>query len=408
MQPTVEKNRCVVVSMKCLALMLTILSPCLVFADDQFAEDQIGDLNRPYVEPGDFQGAIKVTGERGVPVSIAVGGFVKVLALHDNNSEREDVYFRPSLLAADDNHGRTQIKANMSRFFLDSRSNFNQQTLQAYFEGDFYEAPDIRLRQAYLKWKNESNMLLAGLSWSTLMDISAFPEIVYETAPAGGTLVRQAQLRFSRRLAASTEFSIALEDPSNSDLALAVNQQSLNTLPEIASNLRWQVSRTIHFQLGALVRQLAVEHGANQETDKSLALGGHLSAVWTEPQHYKWTFSYLYGDGIGRYIIGSTPESGITDAQGRIKKRGSQGGYLSYQQFLTQRWRTNITTGFSKAETFETETGVFQESFFITSNVLYHVNDVLNMGIEVSYGKSTFIGEARRDNTRLSLVMQLY
>lgn len=390
-----------------LALLAGVFSA--VFSTPLLARDAVGDLNAGYVEHGDFAGSFRVNGE-SVPLSIAVGGFIKAVALADSNSERDDVYFRPSLLTANDEKGNFQVNANFSRWYIDTRARLeNEQKVRAYIEADFYNAPDFRMRHAYLSWQFDQSELVAGQTWTTFMDVSAFPEMVYELGPAGGILVRQGQFRFSHEFVDTFKLSVAVEDPSDSDLVLSGDQRGITTMPDLTANLRTAFWPTAHIQLALLARDIAYDDNTLNQSDSTFGYGWHLSAAKKFANNDKLALSFLSGDGIGRYIIGSTAQSAVIDATGDVQLRESSGGYISYKHFWNERWRSSLVGGGSTAEVFDNDVaGVFDKAYFVSVNVFWHVNKVLNTGLEYTYGEADFKDSDNRDNSRISFVVQLF
>jgi hypothetical protein len=390
--------------------MVCLIAICLAsFSNPASARDEVGDLNAAYVEHGDFAGSFKVNGSN-VPVSIALGGFIKAVAITDSNSERDDVYFRPSLLTANDEEGHFQINANFSRWYIDTRAALDsEQKFRAYIEADFYNAPNFRMRHAFLSWTFDDKELVAGQTWTTFMDVSAFPEMIYELGPAGGILLRQGQFRFSQKFSDAFTFSMALEDPSASDLVLTGDERGITNMPDLTANLRTAFGSSAHLQLALLGREIAFDDNTLNQSDSAFAYGWHLSAAKTFANKDKLAFSFLSGDGIGRYIIGSTAQAAVIDAGGDILLRQSSGGYVSYKHFWNERWRSNLVGGGSNAEVFSSDAaGVFEKAYFVSVNVFWQVNKVLNTGLEYSYGEADFKGTDSRDNSRVSFVVQLF
>src|SRR5688572_24533286 len=85
--------------------------------DTTTARDRVGDLNAQPVESGAFTGAVVIPGTR---VSLAIGGFVKVLAFHDSEADERAVEFTPADLAPGSVGGAWYgMTAGVSRLFID-------------------------------------------------------------------------------------------------------------------------------------------------------------------------------------------------------------------------------------------------------------------------------------------------
>lgn len=394
------------------------LIACILYHSTVFARDSVGDLNAHYIEPGDFAGSYKVMGKSEVPVSIAVGGFVKVVGIIDSDSEREDTYFRPSLLLDSDTEGNTHINANFTRWYLDGRANLigENSQVRGYLETDFYKS-SYRLRHAFLSWQHNEYTLTAGQTWTTFMDVSAFPEMIYELGPAGGILVRQGLFRFTHKISEKTTYSVALEDPNGGDIETPNNFKAINITPDLIANVRLQLDPSYYIQLSGLLRDLSYKETGTNKTASSTAYGAHISGAWTFDNKDKLALSFLYGDGIGHYLIGTSQQAGGNAAyidHKSLETRQAMGGYISYKHFWNQHWRSSIVTGMSEQDdvSFILTNDHFENAMFISANIFWHPNKVINTGVELTYGEADFellSGESKtRDNTRISFVIQLF
>ncbi len=384
------------------------------------ARDSVGDLNAGFLEPGDFTGSYKVMGKSKVPVSIAVGGFVKAVALFDSDSERDENYFRPSLLTEGDTEGNTQINANFSRWYLDGRAQIpDGSEVRGYLESDFISG-NYRMRHAYMDWQKEQYTVTAGQTWTTFQDTSAYPEMIYELGPSGGILVRQGQFRFKHQFADSMSYSVALEDPSGNRAAddlIVANGEVVHSMPDITGNFRWNLNPKLYMQFSGLVRELAYNDDATNRTDEVLGFGAHYSGVWTIAEKNKLAWSFLMGDGIGRYLIGASdrPEgdAGYID-NGDVETRSAMGGYVSYKHFWNKEWRSNFVAGLSSQdEVKDNDYDNFESARFIAANVFWRPNEVINTGVELTFGEADFYevglkNDDSRDNTRIAFVIQLF
>lgn len=382
------------------------------------ARDSVGDLNAHYIEPGDFAGSYKVMGKSDIPVSIAIGGFVKAVGIMDTQSEREDTYFRPSLLLDTDTDGNTHINANFTRWYIDGRADLlgEHSHVRGYLETDFY-ASSYRLRHAFLSWQHNAFTLTAGQTWTTFMDVTAFPEMIYELAPSGGILVRQGQFRLTHKVNETMSYSIALEDPNGEDIETQNTYKPINNSPDLTANIRFQPTDGYYIQLSALLRDLSIKDTSTNNTSSSMSYGTHISGAWTFTNNDKLAISFLYGDGIGHYLIGASQRpggnAGYMNGQ-KLKTRKAMGGYISYKHFWNMHWRSSLITGLSDQDevSFAMTNDHFEHAMFISANLFWHPNKVINTGLELTYGEADFALQSgdseKRDNARLSFVIQLF
>ena len=104
----------------------------------------------------------------------------------------------------------TEVTASQTRINFEVREETSQGPLRAFVEADF-EGPNdsFRLRHAFGQYR----WILAGKTWSTLMDIDSLPEEVDFEGINGQILARQAQIRIFPNFGQSMNFKLALEDP---------------------------------------------------------------------------------------------------------------------------------------------------------------------------------------------------
>ena len=88
------------------------------------------------------------------------------------------------------------------------------------------------------------------------------------------------------------------------------------------------------------------------------------------------------------------------------------GGYASYKHFWNDEWRSSVIAGMSDQDTVNkvgtTNNDAFESANFMSVNVFWHPNKVINTGLELTYGSSEFTGTGDRDNTRIAFVIQLF
>jgi len=136
--------------------------------------DGVGDLNREAVTAGDFPGSFTIPGTGNI--SLAIGGFIKTVAIYDSNAERMGASFLPALLGTQrpDESGSFALDATLTRMYFDARAPARSGQLRGRVEYDFNNKNDgtldVNMRLAYGTWDNDYGTLTAGHTWSTMMD----------------------------------------------------------------------------------------------------------------------------------------------------------------------------------------------------------------------------------------------
>jgi hypothetical protein len=200
-------------------------------------------LNAGSVKAGVFPGSFKIPGTRDV--SLAIGGFVKAVAIADSNAEGMGADFLPATLGTRraDTEGAFSLDSTLTRMFIDARAPLQDGSVRGYIESDLNGGNDgslgIKMRHAYGSWATSTGTLTAGHTWSTLMDTKILPEGLTEPTVSGAIFSRQSLLRWSQPLSSDWTYHVAIEDPSSSDFSSSVANVVGNTsLPDGAGGNR--------------------------------------------------------------------------------------------------------------------------------------------------------------------------
>ncbi len=380
--------------------------------DERYSEpphrDAVGDMRSPAIHRGGFPGAIEITGSKGVPISLAIGGYVKTVAFYDTDYERDDPYFFPALLGlgSDDEDGQFGMSSELSRVFLDAQTDTGKGALRAYIEFDFRD--DFTLRHAYLDWSGGYGQLKVGKYWSTFMDLHSLAEGVTEPLVSGAVLARQEQIRYTLPTYRGLTFAVALEDPSSNDIM--TDQQPLAHSPDVVSTLKIDLPNQSHIRLGALVRRIELKSDALDD-NKTTGWGLQTSGRWNLTAADSVVAGVAYGDGIGRYLLGLDPFSGafIDTDSSKLKSRTGKGGFIAYSRRFSNDIRTNVMYGQANAEDEETLLAqAFESSTYFAANIFYEITPYLTLGVEYAWGERENLDGSNIENHRVTLGFQLF
>lgn len=376
-----------------------------VSKQDSMLRDSVGDLNTP-VMAGDFPRSIKLPGTGDV--SIAFGGFIKTVGYFDTNLESESPIFLPALLGVGrlDQSGQMRQTAELSRFAFEARAPVANGSVRAYLEHEFRDG--FNLRHAYLQWRNPWGELAVGQYWSAFMDLRSLIEGISEPTISGPIFARQAQFRFTRDINDHIFWVISFEDPSSNDLIGIDPIFARTKTPDIVSTLVATKPDSGHIQVGGILRQLQAESDLGKDT--ALGWGVHLSGHLDLLEKDRLIAGGVYGEGLGRYLLGITPfAAGIVDQEGKIYPRNNYGAYVAYQRFWNNRFRSSFALGYAGAENFAGQPGdSFSSSHFVLGNLMYRFNSYLTGGIEYNYGQRQNLDDSDIDNHRVMIGLQLF
>ena len=378
--------------------------------------DSVGDLNAEAVRAGTFPGSFRIPGPGAV--SLRIGGFVKTVAIADSDAEASGTIFTPALLGArrSDTDGNYSIDATLSRVFIDGRAPVGDGLIRGYVEWDFNGSgtgsPAFNTRLAYGSWQSSAGTLLVGHYWSTMMDLRILPEGLTEPTVSGVIFSRQSQVRWTQPLGRSLTMNVAIEDPTNTDVEdySANPELSVPQLPDGVMRFDLAPSDRWHLSLSGLLRDLRVELPTGKKHSElgwGLQLSGHISVASRD----KFGFNGVYGEGLGRYMLGIQPTAGavIDPATDTLVLRKNWGMFGTYQHFWSEKLRSTFTAGYAKSETLDWQpASTFSNSTFASVNLMWQILPYLTFGAEYGYGSRENKDGSDLDNHRFSLGFQFY
>jgi hypothetical protein len=299
------------------------------------------------------------------------GGYIQLDAIHSEYSEGkpnsliEDFYV-PSLVPVEpisgnaDSYNSTNFSAKTSRFFFTTATKTDAGTIGTRVELDFIlsgqgderisNSWSSRLRHAFVNWEYDTNRsILAGQSWSTFFNVGALPDVYDFVGPAGTIFVRQPQIRWTMG-----GLQLAVENPatrlndSNGSTIYDNGQQ----MPDLIAryNGKWN---DLSWSAAAMGRELRYEDRTNAsvEGDSDEQYGYALSFAG------KWMFGkddlrfmVNYGDALGRYMGLNAFNDGYIKANGSIETFDQWGGFIAYQHYWSDRWRSTISASIAGAD----------------------------------------------------------
>lgn len=375
--------------------------------------DPIGDMNAPGVQAGAFEGSIVIPGP--ARTTLAIGGFIKTLAIYDTDAEGQGAVFVPAFLGTgrDDEDGGSSLDATLSRINFDLRAPSPFGDVRGYLEIDANGRndgdADLRLRHAYGSWASGAGTLTAGQTWSTFMDLKALPEGLSEPAVSGIAFQRQPLGRWTMGLAEGAVVEAAIEDPNSADVLDLDERPTRSPYPDVIAAVEYGRPGVGHLRLGGIARWLELDgNDARGSTERGygLTLGGHLDSVGED----RIIAGSTYGRGLGRYLVGlDSTASGAADPGGNLELRTTYGGYLGYQRRWTEALRSSFAVGYARAEPRPFQPGdTFDNTRYALANLLWAVVPYLTLGLEYDYGVREDEDGSGRDDHRVMLGVQVF
>ena len=292
--------------------------------------DEMEVRSKDAVVAGDIPGSFRVP---GTEISLRLYGFAELNWIHTFTGDSSDIdyaSFAPYIpLDGSDQakrKNRDYLTARTSRLGLEAGTPTKFGVLQVKLEGDFNNEPrtggtaqyasykeiytqqvtssyGFRVRQAY----GQFGGLLAGMTWSTFMDVDNFPETVDYNGPIGNTFIRQPVLRYTYGTMDKGNFIVALENSSSYILDGRDGDNfgypvanSLSRMPDLV--LRWEKGFDWgSASLRAVTDEIRFDDGnGTHPSARGYGVGASgLLKTWNDDFVI---LAVTYGDGIGRYM----------------------------------------------------------------------------------------------------------
>jgi hypothetical protein len=257
----------------------------------------------------------------------------------------------------DEKHKKPQLylTARTSRFGIQTNTPTSIGNIGVKLEADF-NGPNafqsetftnstvFRLRHAY----GTVGGLLAGQTWSTFLDLAAYPDVVDFNGPGTIALVRNPMIRYSLALAPGVSLALAAENARGTQFG----GTKFQTLPDFHANLGYSAG------WGSVSVRGVTQYFREQPTD---AGGAEIDA---DP-HSKFTVAgaasgsfkvggdtlvlqFAGGPGIGRYLLNALGTGGSGagaysfDANGDLNLWTVLGAHAGYTHVWNQQFRSNL------------------------------------------------------------------
>ncbi len=225
-----------------------------------------------------------------------------------------DFYFPSMIPVGGRNEGNSvEGHAKQTRIVMATETPVAGHSLKGLIELDFQVVPGSQgnqrvvsgynpgLRRAFFTFDN----WLFGQEWTTFQYIGALPETTDFVGPSEGSVfVRQAQVRYTRKLSDTLTLAVAAENPETASTGLAsaaIVENADDRLPDVAARLNYKTGFG-EFSLAGLARKLTIDTG----TLKDSANGWGVSFAGKVPLDTAGRsdirFMVTHGDGIGRYV----------------------------------------------------------------------------------------------------------
>lgn len=327
--------------------------------------------------------------------TITVGGRIKLDVIVNSKSagggseNRANVALIPGSipLSGDAEDVQTKFSARNSRLWFKALAPTPMGDLASYIELDFFSSGSDgnesvvngyapRLRHAYGQWGE----WLGGQTYSTAIDLGAYPEINDDGGPVGVMLVRQALVRW-RHEWQGRSLAIGLESPDS--LVRGRDGRRLSPdderLPDLA--LRYeQRYRWGHLSVAALGREIRIDEAVADDA----AFGGVLSASGLVRVAGRDDIRFLLsgGNAAGRYLSGGFVDDARIGTDGDLDLITAAGGYIAYRHWWSRNWRSNVLFGAMWLDDAGALPEENERAYSVHANLLWNPLVTTSLGIE--------------------------
>jgi hypothetical protein len=316
------------------------------------------------------------------------GGRVKLDFIRDFKPIGSEDSFDTRTIPVDGSEGtNSNVHAKETRLSLDIRGMSEGRELQMFIETDFYGTSSaLRLRHAYGRYGG----LLAGQTWSTFMDDDNLPRTIDFESPTAFAQIRQAQARWTQKLAETITWSAAIED-NKSAITIPANVpgKAEYPMPDLVTRFRFDLPGG-HVTTSGFLGQ-AKFRPTTGDPDSVTLWGTMGSAKFTTIGRDYAYGVVTFGDGIGRYRGSPTA---VPDDTGKLHAIGGVAFMGGYEHFWSERWSSNGVYSVADVsdEPFYTE-AIGKSVTYSAINLLYwFLGDRAWTGVEYLYGDREVFG----------------
>ncbi|MBL1142647.1 MAG: hypothetical protein HND53_11505 [Proteobacteria bacterium] len=346
-----------------------------------------------------FSYPVSLKADHGSSMNLSIGGRIKFDTIYNFDSvggartSKADLAFSPDSIPVS-NNGNNNLNANLreSRLWATLNLPLNEQNFSTYIEFDFFNSRrdssgrshvgnDPRLRHLYLSY----NSITIGKTYSTLTNISAYPEINDANGPLGVTTIRQELIRFRKGFSWGDIF-LAIEKPESTFTSVSGSSFQVNDeqVPDLIGKINFRQSWG-NWSLAGIVREIYSDGKITNGQNNKL-WGGAISTAGRIllPKQDNLRFTISYGNALARYISFNAFDDATIDNTGNINLTEIISGYLAYQHWWTHTFRSSFVISSAYANQDTGKAPVTVDKLFASTHVnfMWSPNFNTTVGLE--------------------------
>jgi hypothetical protein len=346
----------------------------------------------------------------GTQSSFKIGGYAKMDMIIDPRlAGNPDEFVTSSIpigVPSGSNTSSFNLHGRQTRFNVDFQRPGEAWPLRVFLEADFFgsDGPTaFRMRHAYGQARN----VLAGWTWSTLVDPDAFPDTLDNMLPSGAAKTRHPQFRYTIPLNSGNTLAFGVEKP-NSDIKIQ-GVSNVNPYPDVVVRYRHENKRG-HVQLGTVFRQIG---GTSQELNITRSVFGSGAMLTGGIKLFRddfFVYDASYGNGMAHYIdvvSGLGLDATINTERTGLTALPAFGSYGGFQHRWSRSLRSTATYGFAQITNSPTQGDtVFHKARYASANIIWRPVKTAEVGFEYLYGEHVQKDRASASANRLQISLK--
>jgi hypothetical protein len=360
----------------------------------------------------------------GSDTTVTLGGYVKLDAIWSSRSAGVDSVgdqqFNINLVpvgpaAGQHKTDQVTLHARQSRLSLSTITPTSYGDLTTLVEGDFFGADGnesvtnsngFRIRHAY----GTLGKFSAGQYWTNFFNEQAFPETVDFGGAVGEIFIRQAQVRWTEKLAAGGDWSVSAESPES---LVAVPGSAVlfradsDHAPDLTARMRFAAGGAT-YSAGVLARNVHVDSATAPAADSG-KWGGAIALTGIIPAGGKddLRLDVNLGNAIGRYQVPGFFPDGYLDRNGSLRLARQTSGFIALRHFWKPSLRSTLElSAASSSPPAGTANGVNKSDRSEHLNLIWSPIPAVDLGAELIHAQRAVVGGDKGSLNRIQFAAQ--
>ena len=344
----------------------------------------------------------------GIKTTIGIHGFTEGQIISDITNGLNNNEFDTSFIPIPSEPYQTKFSVNPSKFIISTATPVTSGRLNTVLAVDFngeLPRPVPRLRVAYGEYINDDldYALLAGQTFTTMLDLKAQPETLDFAGPTGLFARRQPVAKFSKLLGREVVVEMAIETPGGS---IFRNAEPLSQVPAFVGAVNWLPNGHCirNLRLTGLARALNAElPDGSQDSDFGWAIVGSgrvMLPLLCEKDNV--CFNVQFGDGFGGQLKSGPADAVLNLATSHLTTLGVFSTYGGLQHWWTDSARTNVACGYNTVDNPGfIDGGALESTLYASANLVWNPIEKVTVGFEYLYGNRKNVDGASGEANRL-------